>query len=155
MAAPWRGYHGLQHLTVLWARHLRYGRTGPMRRPRVARMIAAAILFHDAILVPGADDNEARSAELWRRAARRLRGFTPAEIAWVADTIRATADHLNAQRAAWIEQGAARLWLLDLDLSPIGDEAGDLRPQRPRPAGRGAAPGRCGLQLGGSEPSWG
>jgi predicted metal-dependent HD superfamily phosphohydrolase len=122
MAAPWRGYHGLQHLTVLWARHLRYGRTGPMRRPRVARMIAAAILFHDAILVPGADDNEARSAELWRRAARRLRGFTPAEIAWVADTIRATADHLNAS-VPHGEQGAARLWLLDLDLSPIGDEA--------------------------------
>ena len=69
MAAPWRGYHGLQHLTVLWARHLRFGRTGPMRRPQVARLIAAAILFHDAILVPGAEDNEARSAELW--AGRR------------------------------------------------------------------------------------
>ncbi|MFC7473383.1 hypothetical protein ACFQS7_03400 [Dankookia sp. GCM10030260] len=121
MAAPWRSYHGLQHLTVLWARHLRFGRTGPMRRPRVARLIAAAILFHDAILVPGAEDNEARSADLWRLAARQLRGFTPAEIAWVTGTILATADHLNTPVPRG-ECGMTRLWLLDLDLSPIGEE---------------------------------
>jgi len=121
MGAPWRGYHGLHHLAVLWARHRRYGRTGPMRRPGTTRLIAAAILFHDAILVPGAADNEERSAALWRRTARRLRNFTPAEIAWVADTIAATADHLNAPlpRGA---RGAARGWLLDLDLTPMGEE---------------------------------
>jgi predicted metal-dependent HD superfamily phosphohydrolase len=122
MAAPWRGYHGLRHLAVLWERHQRYGRTGPMRRPRVARLIAAAILFHDAVLVPGAEDNELRSAQLWRQAARRLRHFTPAEIAWVAGTIQATADHLNAPMPHG-ERGVARLWMLDLDLSPIGEEA--------------------------------
>jgi predicted metal-dependent HD superfamily phosphohydrolase len=122
MAAPWRGYHGLQHLVVLWGRHRRYGRTGPMRRKRVARLIAAAILFHDAILVPGAVDNEARSAAFWRRMARRLRGFTAAEVAWVAETIQATADHLNTP-VPHGERGAARLWLLDLDLTPIGEEA--------------------------------
>lgn len=121
MAAPWRSYHGLRHLTVLWTRHLRFGRTGPMRRPQIARLIAAAILFHDAVLIPGAKDNEARSAEFWDRVARRLRGFTPAEIAWVAGTIRATADHLNAPLPRG-PGGAARLWLLDLDLSPIGEE---------------------------------
>ncbi|WP_128080011.1 hypothetical protein [Roseicella frigidaeris] len=122
MAAPWRGYHGLQHLAVLWCRHRRYGRTGPMRRKRVARMIAAAILFHDVILVPGAADNEARSAAFWRRAARRLHGFTAKEIGWVAETIQATADHLNTP-VPHGERGAARLWLLDLDLTPIGEEA--------------------------------
>jgi len=122
MTASWRGYHGLRHLSVLWARHQRYGRTGPMSRPRIARLIAAAILFHDAVLVPGAEANEVHSAALWRRAARRLRGFTQAEIDWVADTILATADHLNAPLPRG-ERGATRLWLLDLDLSPIGDEA--------------------------------
>ncbi|WP_205083296.1 hypothetical protein, partial [Paracraurococcus ruber] len=122
MAAPWRGYHGLRHLSVLWGRHRRFGRTGPMRRPGVARLIAAAILFHDAVLVPGAPDNEVRSAALWRRAARRLRGFTAAEIAWVADTILATRDHLNAPLPHG-ERGAARRWMLDLDLTPIGEEA--------------------------------
>ena len=121
MRAPWRDYHGLRHLTVLWDRHRRYGRTGPVCRPRVARLIAAAILFHDAILLPGAGDNEARSAQFWRRSARRLRGFTRAEIDWVADTIEATADHLNVALPHG-EGGVARLWLLDLDLSPIGDE---------------------------------
>ncbi|TCZ63000.1 HD domain-containing protein [Roseicella aquatilis] len=122
MTAPWRGYHGLAHLTVLWERHRRYGRTGPMRRPRMARLIAAAILFHDAVLQPGAADNEARSAAFWRATARRLRGFTPAEIAWVAETIQATADHLNTPLPRG-ERGTARLWLLDLDLSPIGEAA--------------------------------
>ena len=122
MTAPWRGYHGLRHLAVLWARHRRYGRAGPMSRPRFARLIAAAILFHDAVLVPGAATNEARSAALWRRTARRLPGFTPAEIAWVADTILATADHLGATVPRGTP-GAARQWMLDLDLSPIGEEA--------------------------------
>ncbi|MDO9711272.1 HD domain-containing protein [Paracraurococcus lichenis] len=121
MGEPWRGYHGMRHLAVLWARHRRFGRSGPMRRPRMAKLIAAAILFHDSVLVPGACDNEARSAELWERAARRLRGFTPAEIAWVADTIRATCDHLNA-RLPHGERGAARQWMLDLDLTPIGED---------------------------------
>jgi predicted metal-dependent HD superfamily phosphohydrolase len=122
MGAPWRGYHGLQHLAVLWTRHCRFGRAGPMCRTRIARLIAAAILFHDAILVPGAEDNEVRSAQLWQKAARRLRGFTPAEIAWVAGTIQATADHLNAPMPHG-PSGIARLWMLDLDLSPIGEEA--------------------------------
>lgn len=126
MSEPWRRYHGLRHLAVLWARHRRYGRTGPIRRPRTARLIAAAILFHDAVLLPGARDNEARSAALWLRAARRLRGFTEAEIAWVAGTILATGDHLNAPLPPG-EHGAARCWMLDLDLSPIGEEAVTFR----------------------------
>ncbi|MCB4822254.1 HD domain-containing protein [Roseicella aerolata] len=122
MSAPWRGYHDLRHLAVLWRRHRRYARTGPMRRPRIARLIAAAILFHDAVLVPGARDNEARSAAYWRQVAQRLPGFTRAEVDWVADTILATADHLNAALPHG-EPGAARLWMLDLDLTPIGEEA--------------------------------
>jgi predicted metal-dependent HD superfamily phosphohydrolase len=122
MGEPWRGYHGLRHLAVLWERHRRFGRRGPLRRPRMARLIAAAIAYHDAVLVPGACDNEARSAVLWRHAARRLRGFTAAEVDWVADTIAATADHLGAP-VPHGQRGSARLWVLDLDLTPIGEEA--------------------------------
>ena len=121
MGEPWRGYHGMRHLAILWARHQRYARGGPLQRPRIARMIAAAISYHDAILIPGAPDNEARSAALWRRAARRLRGFTPAEIAWVAETIAATADHLATPMPGRPANGA-RVWVLDLDLTPIGEE---------------------------------
>lgn len=126
MGEPWRGYHGMRHLAILWARHRRYGRTGPVRRPRIARLIAAAILFHDAVLVPGAPDNEARSAELWLRAARRLRSLTRAEVAWVAETILATGDHLNAPLPHG-EEGVTRRWMLDLDLTPIGEEAATFR----------------------------
>jgi len=121
MGEPWRGYHGLNHLAVLWARHCRYARGGPMQQARATRLIAATILFHDTILVPGARDNEARSAALWRRAARRIPGLTPAEIAWVTETIQATVNHLATPFG---KQGMARIrsWFLDLDLTPIGEE---------------------------------
>ena len=123
-----------------------------MRRPQVARMIAAAILFHDAILVPGADDNEARSAELWRRAARRLRGFTPAEIAWVADTIRATADHLNARcrMASRARRGSG------CSTSTSARSATRRRSSTATPAACGPRRGTWTMRpsAGGSEPSW-
>jgi predicted metal-dependent HD superfamily phosphohydrolase len=63
---------------------------------------------------------------LWRRAARRLHGFTPAEIAWVSGTILATADHLGTPLQPR-GLGWARSWMLDLDLTPIGEEAAWFR----------------------------
>jgi predicted metal-dependent HD superfamily phosphohydrolase len=69
------------------------------------------------------------------------------EVDWVAGTIEATADHLASARAT-LAEGAlgatslllvrARLWVLDLDLSPLGEapaafarNAGLLRLERP------------------------
>ena len=42
----------------------------------------------------------------------------------MADTIRATADHLGAARAidGGTRGGYARQWVLDLDLTPLGEE---------------------------------
>jgi predicted metal-dependent HD superfamily phosphohydrolase len=124
MAAPGRHYHGLRHLAVLWTRHLVLGRGSVLHEPRLARMVAAAIAFHDAVLEPGRADNERASAALWREAAAAT---VPAEeIAWVAGTIEATADHL-ASAEAILAEGAptplarARLWMLDLDLTPLGE----------------------------------
>ena len=122
LAAPGRYFHGLGHLALLWQRHRRFGRGGPASRPRASRLIAAAILFHDAILRPGATDNETCSATLWRQQARRLRSFSASEIAWVAATIEGSAGHLSSPSG---RDAASRLriWFLDLDLTPLGEPA--------------------------------
>jgi predicted metal-dependent HD superfamily phosphohydrolase len=147
MAAPGRHYHGLGHLALLWTRHLALGRGSGFHEPGVARLVASAIAFHDAVLEPGRADNERASAALWREAATAS-GALPAEEAdWVAGTIEATADHLAAAEAILAEADAgaappllaqARLWVLDLDLSPLGEppaafarNTGLLRLERP------------------------
>ena len=73
--------------------------------------------------------------------------MTAEEVDWVAGTIEATADHLASARAT-LAEGAlgatspllarARLWVLDLDLSPLGEppaafarNTGLLRLERP------------------------
>ena len=130
MAAPGRRYHGPHHIALLWSRHLALGRGTVLHGPRVARLVASAVAFHDAVLEPGRADNERASAALWREAAvAAAGGAVPAQEAdWVAGTLEATADHLAAAEAIIAEHGPAvpplaraRLWVLDLDLSPLGE----------------------------------
>jgi predicted metal-dependent HD superfamily phosphohydrolase len=121
MGAPGRRYHGLPHIAELWARHRRLGRGTPFRAPRIGPLLAAAIAYHDAVHDPRRGGSEAASAALWRRRARAARRLPPAAIAWVAGTIEATADHLGAADAPLTPLGRARRWMLDLDLSPLGD----------------------------------
>ena len=146
MAAPGRRYHSPHHIALLWSRHLALGRGTVLHGPRVARLVASAVAFHDAVLEPGRADNERASAALWREAATAAE--VPAEeVDWVAGTIEATADHLAAAEAT-LEEGRAgaalpllaraRLWVLDLDLSPLGEapaafarNTGLLRLERP------------------------
>lgn len=120
MRAPGRHYHSDRHLALLWHRHRVFGHGGPFRQPAIERLIASAIAFHDAVLNPGHPDNEAEAAALWRRQASSAARLTPAEIKWVAMTIEATAQHL----APWPSRtllDRARLWILDLDLTPLGE----------------------------------
>lgn len=115
-----RHYHGMAHVELLWRRHLRYGAGLPVSAAPWHGWIACAIAFHDAIYDATRADNEQASAALWRAAAPAL----PSEgIEWVAGTILATSDHLGAApepampAAAW----QARVWMLDLDLTPLGE----------------------------------
>lgn len=118
MAAPQRHYHGLAHLGLLWFRHCRFSAGTAFACPDANRLIACAIMFHDAVYDPTREDSEARSAALWRSTTPS--GFSASQVEWVAATIEATADHL-AVTDADTEPARLRLWLLDLDLTPLGD----------------------------------
>lgn len=119
MGSPGRHYHGLGHLSALWLRHKRYGVGTPFVSQRLSRLMACAILFHDVVYDPTRSDNEMRSAVLWERSAPA--DLPRRDVGWVAETIRATADHLAARPIGTLRQRARR-WMLDLDLTPLGDE---------------------------------
>lgn len=116
-----RHYHGAAHILLLWRRHLAFGGGLAVREEPWETLIACAIAYHDAIHDPRRRDNEAASAQLWRDARPDLPAH---EVDWVAGTIMATSDHLAATRDPDMEEAAwaARLWMLDLDLTPIGEE---------------------------------
>lgn len=100
---PHRGYHNAAHVGLLWLRHLGHG------GDRGDGGLARAILFHDAIYDPRASDNEEQSALL---LARRMPGDP-----WAEAAIRATADHVG-----YAGSDPRVMRLLDLDLSPLGEE---------------------------------
>ena len=120
LSAPGRHYHGLDHVATLWARHREHGASAGFDSPEACRLVGSVIAFHDAVYVPGRRDNETRSAELWRAAA--LPGLPQMELDWIAGTIECTANHLAASDAPLPGQKPGlRLWILDLDLTPLGD----------------------------------
>lgn len=110
---PHRRYHGLDHLRDCLAE------LDAAPAPGADRELAeAALWFHDAVYVPGAADNEARSAELAAGALRRA-GVAPARANEVARLVRLT-DH--ASPAA---DPVAAL-VCDVDLSILGREPPDF-----------------------------
>jgi predicted metal-dependent HD superfamily phosphohydrolase len=137
MTQKGRFYHALRHLAQLWRRHRLYGAAEGLNAPEIETLIACAIAYHDCVYQVGARDNEERSAEVWLHASAGS-AISEADRAWVADTIRATADHLGYpatpkpesdperqwRSAPLLER--ARVWLLDLDLTPLGEVEADF-----------------------------
>lgn len=125
LAEPGRHYHGSAHVALLWRRHRRFGAGSFLVRPPWDQMIACAIAFHDAVYDVWRADNEERSALLWRRHAGRM---TAPQRRWVEATVRATADHLGlgALRGTRGPARLARAWLLDLDLTPLGERPSEF-----------------------------
>lgn len=120
LAEPTRAYHGTAHVALLWQRHRAYGAGLVVQRAPWDTWLACAIAYHDAIYDAARKDNEARSAVLWQDSRPAL----PWEgIAWVTGTILATANHLAAapEPGMGAEAWAARAWMLDLDLTPLGE----------------------------------
>jgi predicted metal-dependent HD superfamily phosphohydrolase len=122
-----RHYHGVGHLALLWRRHRLYAAAEGLTAPEIETLIACAIAYHDSVYERGRRDNEARSAEVWIRASAGS-SLSEADRAWVADTIRATADHLAypAPAADAPLRERARVWVLDLDLTPLGEADADF-----------------------------
>lgn len=128
MNEPSRHYHHAGHLATLWSRHCAYIAKTDWQSAAATRLIACAIAYHDAVYDGRRSDNEARSADLWMQASATC-PLDDDERQWVASTIRATADHLGdtpdassspqTGEASWF--GPARLWMIDLDLTPLGE----------------------------------
>jgi predicted metal-dependent HD superfamily phosphohydrolase len=82
------------------------------------RLIASAIVFHDSVYDAHRDDNEDASAVLWQRFARGSRRLPRELIRQVYAAIKATAHHTDtvagSARGDWVQ------WVVDLDLSPMG-----------------------------------
>jgi predicted metal-dependent HD superfamily phosphohydrolase len=121
MSAPGRHYHDMRHIALLWERHKRYGADTFLRSPLWHQRIASAIAFHDVVYHAGRKDNEALSVSAWLATEPN---FDSDSIEWVADTIAATANHLTARPTPGLsaEAWAARQWVLDLDLTPLGEK---------------------------------
>lgn len=110
-AEPPRAYHHLGHVVEVlgwfdWA-----AARGAWSRPGE---VTAAILFHDAIYVAGAGDNEARSAELARQALGEHAELAGLDAARVAELIELTARHGKLSPGD-VDDEAARF--LDCDLA--------------------------------------
>lgn len=120
---PGRFYHGRDHVSLLWQRHRRHGAGLLFQREPWNTWIACAIAYHDGVYDPTRTDNEALSAELWLGTGANL---SPQGVSWVAGTILATARHLAAQPEPGMSEDAwaARAWVLDLDLTPLGEPPG-------------------------------
>ena len=107
---PHRAHHGVHHIDAL-ARLFEDVQRGPAwRRPLE---VALAILYHDAVYVPGRSDNEACSARL----AREALGGHWVDIDRVETLILATANHCRDVDALRDEDLAH---FLDADMSILG-----------------------------------
>lgn len=122
MSAPGRYYHNLSHIGTLWQRHCQFGAGTEFRAQAVELLIACAIAYHDAVYDTSRADNETVSAALWRKEAGSATRLTAAEIDWVTDTIEATSWHFGPRPTATVLD-RARTWMLDLDLTPLGEPA--------------------------------
>lgn len=111
-ATPPRAYHNLDHVHAV-LRLWREVRDGPGWDAPAETFFA--VLYHDAIYVPGRDDNEARSAVLAREhLARWQRGV---DAGRVAQLIELTARHGRLEPGD-VDRDAALL--LDCDMAILG-----------------------------------
>lgn len=122
---PQRFYHTLEHIEHCLGMF-------EMCKPEIEQpdAVELAIWFHDAIYVPGANDNEARSAELYRRHASGAQADD--FVALVTRLIMATLHDGNSLDDADAD------YMVDIDLSSFGldweaflRDSKNLRRERP------------------------
>ena len=124
-ATPPRAYHHFGHVEAL-LRHFDEVAAGPgWARPREAWL---AMLYHDAVYVPGRRDNEARSAELAVAEIARWLPDAGVDAAHVAGLIGFTARHgaLSPEDLGEGSDGDDRRHFLDCDMAILGAAAADF-----------------------------
>lgn len=111
---PYRAYHTAAHVADVLAWYERVADEVGWERPAETYV---AILFHDAIYVPGARDNEAQSAAWARRAG------LPVDVERVAALIELTGKH-GALVPGDLDRDAALF--LDCDMAILGATADEF-----------------------------
>ena len=114
-ASPPRAYHDLRHVGEVLRHHADVANGPGWSRPVEA---AFAILYHDAIYIAGAKDNEARSAELAR--GQLAQWWPDVDAGLVARWIELTARH-GTLSPTDVPDEDARLFL-DCDMAILGAE---------------------------------
>ena len=109
---PQRAYHDVSHLADVLARFAEVAREGLWRAPREVYL---ALLFHDAVYVPGAHDNEEASAQLALQAIARWMPGVDGER--VAHLVRLTARH---GKLGVEDVSAEEALFLDCDMAVLG-----------------------------------
>lgn len=119
-AAPPRAYHHFGHVQEL-LRHLVTVTEGPGWVCRTEVTLAA--LFHDAVYVPGRNDNEERSAEL---AAQLIGPSMPSvDLARIKYLILLTARHGKLTRDE-LKDDADAMHFVDADMAILGASEADF-----------------------------
>jgi predicted metal-dependent HD superfamily phosphohydrolase len=113
-ASPGRHYHTWTHIEACL-------REATALRFEDPLSVYAALLFHDAIYVAGAKDNEARSADLATAQLRAHTGATSAQLARVEHLILLTASHGTLPAQAPRDDKL----LIDIDLSILAATPAD------------------------------
>lgn len=118
-AEPQRRYHDLTHLDEVLAAHARLRAAGAWQVPDETGL---ALVFHDVVYVPGAHDNERRSAAY----ARAALAHAPAELRErVATLIELTARH-GALTPADVAGDPDAALMLDVDMAILAAEPADF-----------------------------
>jgi predicted metal-dependent HD superfamily phosphohydrolase len=107
--SPWRFYHAWSHIAACLARFAEQKFDNP-------RAVLLALLFHDAVYVPGSKDNETRSAELAGRMLRYRSRVPEGERRSISRMILLTADHHSAAHRLSPDEAK----LIDIDLGILG-----------------------------------
>ena len=107
--SPWRFYHTWSHIVTCLAQFGAQKFDNP-------RAVLLALLFHDAVYVPGDKDNEIRSAELAERMLRYRSRVPESERRGVSRMILLTASHHSAAHRLTPDEAK----LIDIDLAILG-----------------------------------
>jgi predicted metal-dependent HD superfamily phosphohydrolase len=107
--SPWRFYHAWSHIAACVAQFVEQKFDNP-------RAVLMALLYHDAVYVPGDKDNETRSAELAERMLRYRSSVPESERRSISRMILLTANHHSADHRLTADEAK----LIDIDLGILG-----------------------------------